>query len=86
VYQDLFRPRALRGDALSSSCSRRLCKRVFASCEVCSAANDVERVRDATNSAIALSTALSAGDSEVRKLNQEALQVESGMGAKPPDK
>lgn len=50
-----------------------------ASCDVDSAALDVERARDPTHSAVAESRPASAGDNETRKSGQEVHDVLSGM-------
>lgn len=54
-----------------------------ACCEVDCASFEVERARDATNSAVALRTAPSAGDNERRKVGQEVHEVLSGIGPHP---
>lgn len=52
---------------------------VRAASEVCCATCEVVRARDATNSAIALRSAPSAGESETRKSAKDADGVQSGM-------
>lgn len=53
--------------------------------DVDSASLEVERARDATHSAVALSSAATAGDTETRNGPQESAGVQGGMWRQPPD-
>lgn len=84
VYH-LFGSGAPRADPLRSSGGGSSCTESAIARDVDSAASEVERARDPTHSAVALSSAATAGDTETRNGPQESAGVQGGMWRQPPD-
>jgi len=81
---DFFRARAALTDTLRVGRPSSGDKARSWSDEIDSAASEVVAARDATHSAIALSSPVTAGNSEVRMGCQETVQVELSMRLQAP--
>lgn len=79
-------PRAAGADPLRSSGGGSAFEESAIANDVDRAASDVERARDATNSAVALSRAAPGGNNQLRMSGQEASQVEISMRDQPPSR
>jgi hypothetical protein len=82
VDLDLFRARALRGDAVVPGCAGSESEGLAVRDEVRCAPREVERPCRSTHLAVAISTATTAGEMKARTLGQEGEDVSAGVGSK----
>jgi hypothetical protein len=79
LEERFLRAATTSSDTITLDEVKSACEVFRAACEVCCAVADVVRALDATHSAVALRSPVSAGESEMRKSIEDAQDVGSGM-------
>lgn len=86
LVDHLLGSRAPDADPLRSSGGGNTREESAIANDVDRATSEVERARDATHSAVALSSAAAGGNNQFRMSGNEASQVEKGMGFQSPSR